>query len=200
MHPDSLRAALDSVFRSPAYDWRSQDAAISWIQQRWHALLAWLASLHDVSPLGFKVFVGLAVAALLAIVAHAAWILFQTARRAERGADQAVAGAAPAFHGADWFRAEADRLAGEGRFAEAVQAAFVALARRLGEKGLLQYHPSKTPAECARDARLADVEQSRLRRLVSELYLAAFGAAPFGADEYRRWRADAEGEWHAPAY
>lgn len=199
MQPDSLRAALDSVFRSPAYDWRTPDAAISWIQQRWDALLRWIASLHDVSPLGFRVFVGLMVVGLLAIVAHAAWILFLTARRAERGADQAAGGAVRAVHGADWFRVEADRLAGEGRFAEAVQAAFVALARRLGEKGLLQYHPSKTPAECARDAHLGDAERSRLRRLVSELYHAAFGVAPFGADEYRRWRAEAEGEWHAPA-
>lgn len=197
--PDSLRAALDSVFRQPAYQWRDPDPALSWLRRTWAAVLAWLAGIRDLNPLLYRVLIALLIVVLLAILLHAAVILYRTARRAEEGADQTVTATAP-VHGAAWFRSEADRLARAGRFVEAVQAAFVALARRLDELGLLQYHPSKTPAECAREARLADADQPRLRRLVSDLYRAAFGGAAFGADEYRRWLADADGEWHAPAH
>lgn len=197
--PDSLRAALDSVFRQPAYQWGEPDVALSWLRRTWSALLAWLAGLRDVSPLLYRLFIALLVVILVGILLHAALILYRTARRAEESADPAIAPAAPS-RGAAWFRNEADRLARAGQFAEAVQVAFVALARRLDELGLLQYHPSKTPAECARDARLADADRPRLRRLVAELYRAAFAGAPFGAEEYGQWMAAADGEWHAPAY
>jgi hypothetical protein len=198
--PDSLRAALDSVFRSPAYDWRSPDVALSWLRERWLALLAWLGTIRDANPLVYRILLALLVVILVAILLHAGWILYRTVQRADRGAEEAaVPGAVPVL-GAAWFSAEADRLAGEGRFADAVQAAFVALAHRLDELGLLQYHPSRTPAECARDARLGEGDRSRLRRLVRELYSAAFGAGAFSAEDYRRWRAEADGAWHAPAH
>ena len=198
--PDSLRAALDSVFRSPAYDWRGPDVALSWLRERWLALMTWLGALRDANPIVYRVLIALLVLVLVAILLHAGWILYRTARRADEGVDAAAAPGAVPVRGAAWFSAEADRLAREGRFADAVQAAFVALARRLDELGLLQYHASRTPAECARDARLGDEDRSRLRRLVSELYRAAFGAGAFGAEDYRRWRAEADGSWHAPAH
>jgi hypothetical protein len=198
--PDSLRAALDSVFRSPAYDWRSPEVALSWLREQWLALLAWLGSLRDANPLLFRLLIAVLVVVLLAILLHAGWILYRTVQRADEGADATPAPGGMPVRGAAWFSAEADRLARDGRFADAVQAAFVALARRLDELGLLQYHPSKTPAECARDARLVEGDSSRLRLLVSELYRAAFGAGTFGADDYRRWRAEADGAWRAPAH
>lgn len=198
--PDSLRAALDSVFRSPAYDWRSPDVALSWLREHWLALLAWLGTLRDANPIVYRILIALLVLVLVAILLHAGWILYRTVRRADEGADAvAVPGTVP-VRGAAWFSAEADRLEREGRFADALQAAFVALARRLDELGLLQYHASRTPAECARDARLGDEDRSRLRRLVSELYRATFGAGAFGAEDYRRWRAEADETWHAPAH
>jgi hypothetical protein len=198
--PDSLRAALDSVFRSPAYDWRSPEVALSWLRERWLALLAWLGTLRDANPIIYRIMIAMLVVILLAILLHAAWVLYRTARRADEGV-HAAAGPAPLpARGAAWFSAEADRLAREGRYGEAVQAAFVALARRLDELGLLQYHASRTPAECVRDARLVEGDRSRLRRLVTELYRAAFGAGAFSADDYQRWRAEADGAWHAPAH
>lgn len=187
------------MFRSPAYDWRTPALAISWIRDRWYEFLRWLAEFRDVNPLVYRALIALLVVGLLAIILRAGWLLFTTARSAEAGADAAFPGGIPTARGTAWFRAEADRLAGEGRFADAVQAAFVALARRLDDLGLLQYHPSKTPAECAREARLAEGDRPRLRRLVSDLYRAAFAGGAFGAEEYRRWRSEADGEWHAAA-
>jgi hypothetical protein len=198
--PDSLRAALDSVFRSPAYEWRNPDVALSWLRERWLALLAWLGTLRDANPIIYRILIAVLVVMLLAILLHAAWVLYRTARRADDGAGATAEAMALPARGAAWFSAEADRLAREGRYADAVQAAFVALARRLDELGLLQYHASRTPAECVRDARLLEDDRSRLRRLVTELYRAAFGAGAFGAEEYQRWRAEADGAWHAPAH
>lgn len=196
---DSLRAALDSVFRSPAYDWRPPDMTVTWFTEHFRALLAWLDSLRTLNPVAYHVFLVMLIAVLLAIILHAAWILFRTARQAELGADTETV-AALAARGQAWYDAEADRLAREGRFAEAVQAAFVALARRLDALGLLQYNASLTPAECARAARLDEADRSRLRRLVLELYRVAFGSGQCNAADYRRWRAEADRGWHAPAH
>ena len=165
--PDSLRAALDSVFRSPAYEWRNPDVALSWLRERWLALLAWLGTLRDANPIIYRILIAVLVVMLLAILLHAAWVLYRTARRADDGAGATAEAMALPARGAAWFSAEADRLAREGRYADAVQAAFVALARRLDELGLLQYHASRTPAECVRDARLLEDDRSRLRRLVT---------------------------------
>jgi hypothetical protein len=196
---DSLRAALDSVFRSPAYDWRPPDKTVTWFTEHFRALLAWLDSLRALNPVAYRIFIAVLVTVLLAIILHAAWILIRTAQRAEQGAET---GTEPvvAARGQAWYDAEADRLAREGRFAEAVQAAFVALARRLDALGLLQYDASLTPAECARAARLDEGDRSRLRRLVTELYHVAFGSRECTADDYRRWRTEAEAGWHAPAH
>jgi hypothetical protein len=83
--------------------------------------------------------------------------------------------------------------------AAALQLAFVGLALTLEAQGLLRYHASKTPAECARDARLAREDRERLRRMVRTLYGHVFGGQPYGPDDYRRWRADVGAPWHAPA-
>jgi hypothetical protein len=172
---------------------------LTWFTEHFRALLAWLDSVRTLNPVAYRVFIALLVTVLLAIILHAAWILVRTARQAEQGADrETVPGIAS--RGEAWYDAEADRLAREGRFAEAVQAAFVALARRLDALGLLQYDASLTPAECARAARLDDTDRSRLRRLVTELYHVAFGSREFTADDYRRWRTEAEAGWHAPAH
>ena len=86
-----------------------------------------------------------------------AWLVWLTVRGAAR-AERAVAPAGRR-------RAPRRRLvlpcgrraAAEGRLAEALQLAFVALALTLEGQGSLQYHPSKTPAECAREARLGAI-------------------------------------------
>ena len=74
-----------------------------------------------------------------------------------------------------------------------MQLAFVGLALTLDAQGLLRYHASKTPAECAREARLTREDRERLRSLVRALYAHVFGGHPLAADDYRRWRDDIAG-------
>ena len=101
---------------------------------------------------------------------------------------------------AGWYFREADRLAAGARWSEAMRLAFQGVALRLEASGAIRYHPSKTPGELAREARLAGPDRARLRELVSGLYRHVFAGAPCDAEEWRRWRADAGGEWHAPAH
>ncbi|HEU5048828.1 MAG TPA: DUF4129 domain-containing protein [Gemmatimonadales bacterium] len=198
--PDSLRAALDSVFRSGVYAWRPRDETGSAIVRWWQRLLAWLAALREDNPLVFRVLVAVLVLVLVAIIAHAAWILVRTVRGAARPVTDEVAPGEGARRDAAWHLAEADRAAGEGRYREALQLAFLGLALTLDARGALRFHPAKTPAEYAAEARLGDADRARLRDLVRTLYACAFGGAACGRDEYARWRALATREWHAPAH
>ena len=197
---DSLRAALDSVFRSPKYAWRAEDPALAAVARWWRALLDWIAGLREASPIAYRVFIAVLVLLLLAVIAHALWVLVRTIRGAAQAADSTTAPAPVARRDAGWYARSADALAAEGRFAEALQRAFVGLALTLDTRGLLSYHPSRTPAEVARDARVGADDRDRLRALVRTLYAAAFGGAPCGPEEYRAWRTLADREWHASAH
>jgi hypothetical protein len=198
--PDSLRSILDSVFASSAYAWRPQDEAGTVIVRYWRRLLEWLASLQEANPLLFKVLVAGLVFVLLTILGHALWLLVRTVRGAALPVSDDLAEAPTARRNAAWYLSAADRAAADGHFAEALQLAFVGLALTLDDRGLLRYHPSKTPAECSREARLVPEDRTRLGSLVRTLYTCAFGGARCGPAEYIAWRELAAGEWHAPAH
>ena len=170
------------------------------ISEWWDWLGDWVDGLRADNPLLFRIFLVTVLLAWVGIFAHAAWLVWLTVRgaaRAERSVALPVAGER---HDAEWYSRAADRAAAEGRLAEALQLAFVALALTLEGQGLLQYHPSKTPAECAREARLARPDRERLRDLVRSLYAYAFSGRPCAPDDYRRWREHGAGPWHAPAH
>jgi len=196
---ERLRAALDTVFAGRAYRWAREPAPSRLIREWWDRLSEWLRTLRADNPLVFRLLILALMLALVLILAHAAWLVWRTVR----GAQAADAAAAPSTtterRDADWYGRAADRAAAEGRFAEALQLAFVAVALGLDRQGLLQYHASKTPAECARDARLVPADRERLRGLVRTLYLHAFGGRPAALDDYRHWRAAGAKPWHAPA-
>lgn len=197
---DSLRRILDSVFASSAYAWRPQDETGTAIVRYWRRLLEWLASLQEANPLLFKLLVAALVLALLAILGHAIWLLVRTVRGAALTVSDAAPGVPAARRNAAWYLSAADGAAGAGHFAEALQLAFVGVALTLDDRGLLRYHPSKTPAECTREARLVPEDRTRLRALVRTLYTCAFGGARCGPAEYAAWRELAAGEWHAPSH
>jgi hypothetical protein len=97
------------------------------------------------------------------------------------------------------LRDEADRAARDGRYAEALRLGFLTLALELDADGSVTYSPGKTPADYAREARLAPADRGRLGDLVRTLYRHVYGAVPCGLDECERWLADARRDWHAPA-
>jgi len=198
--PDVLRAALDSVFAAPAYRWEATPAPIRLLRDWWARLGEWLTGLRTDNPAAFRLLAIALLIALALVLAHGAWVVWRTVRGAGGGADQTPRSTAPGTPDAGWYLREADRAASAGRMADALQLAFVGLALTLEAQGLLRYHASKTPAECAREARLAGEDRDRLRALVRALYAHVFGGGPFGADDYRRWRDDVSRPWHAAAH
>jgi hypothetical protein len=195
----ALRATLDSVFASPAYRWAETPWPLRLWREWWGRLREWLAVLRADNPAAFRLLMFALLIVLALLLAHGAWIVWRTVRDASTRAVAAPRSSDAAGHDAAWYLREADRAAADGRMAAALQLAFVGLALTLEAQGLLRYHASKTPAECARDARLAREDRDRLRGLVRSLYGHVFGGHPFGPDDYRRWRAEVGGPWHAPA-
>jgi hypothetical protein len=198
--PEQYRAALDSVFATEPYQWAQPSAVLRLISEWWDWLGAWIDGLKADNPLVFRIFLVTVLLAWVGIFAHAAWLVWLTVRGAARAERAAVLPVAGERHDAEWYSREADRAAAEGRLTAALQLAFVALALTLESQGLLQYQPSKTPAECAREARLAGSDRERLKELVRALYAYAFGGRSMGLDDYRRWRESGTGPWHAPAH
>jgi hypothetical protein len=195
----ALRAALDSVFAGRAYRWAEEPPVLRMVRQWWQDLVDWLDRLRFGNPAAFRLFVFALLIVLVLVLAHGLWAVWRTVRGAASPDEAAEPPAEREARDAAWYFREADRAAAKGRLAEALQLAFVGLALTLDGQGLLRYHASKTPAECAREARLAGEDRERLGGLVRALYAHVFGGRPLAAEDYRRWREDGARPWHAPA-
>lgn len=196
----ALRAVLDRVFAAPVYRWAEGPPPLRLMREWWHRLTGWLEGLRVGNPFAFRLFVFALLIVLALVLAHGLWIVWRTVRAAASPEEADLGPSASEPRDAAWYFREADRAAGKGRRAEALQLAFVGLALTLDGQGLLRYHTSKTPAECAREARLAGPDRERLRALVGALYAHTFGARPLEVEEYRHWRDDIARPWHAPAH
>lgn len=194
---DSLRAVLDSVFAAPAYSWVRRPEPLAQLRHAWLAFQAWLDGMQERQPLLYHLVIYLLVAAMLALVLHAAWTFVQGVRRVDEVTDHA--GPHAVRHDEAWYRTEADRLAAAGRFAEAVQAEFLALVLALDARQAVRFHPSKTPGEYVRESQFPPVAREEFRELVRRLYAYAFARSPCGPAEFSDWRALAVPERYAPA-
>jgi uncharacterized protein DUF4129 len=196
----ALRAVLDRVFAAPAYRWAEEPPVLRLMREWWHRLTDWLESLRVGNPFAFRLFIFALLVVLALVLAHGLWIVWRTVRAAASPEEADLGPSVSEPRDSAWYFREADRAAERGRRAEALQLAFVGLALTLDGRGLLRYHTSKTPVECAREAQLAGPDRERLRALVGALYAHTFGARPLEADEYRHWRDDIARPWHAPAH
>jgi len=196
----ALRAVLDRVFAAPAYRWAEEPPVLRLMREWWHRLTDWLEGLRVGNPFAFRLFIFALLVVLALVLAHGLWIVWRTVRAAASPEEADKGPSVREPRDSAWYFREADRAAERGRRAEALQLAFVGLALTLDGRGLLRYHTSKTPAECAREAQLAGPDRERLRALVGALYAHTFGARPLEADEYRHWRDDIARPWHAPAH
>ena len=186
MEPDSLRAVLDSVFAGPAYRWVERPEPLVQVRRWLAGLTGWLTALRDDNPLAFRIILAALIVVLIAILVHAGWILVRTVRPAPPGAGLPVS---PTFRrDAAWYRGEAERLAAAGRFAEAMQADFLALILALDRASLVRFHPAKTPREYTREPSLPAPDRAELAELVGALYRYVFAREPCGPAEYRAWR------------
>ncbi len=197
--PAPFRSVLDTVFAAPVYRWAAEPGALRFLREWWRMLGEWLSSLSAGNPAVFRALIVLLLVVLLLLLAHASWIVWSTVRGGAGPGADADARTGGDDHDAQWYYREADRAAAAGRVVEALQLAFVGLALTLDSQGLLRYHPSKTPAECSREANLVAADRERLRGLVGSLYAYVFGGRPCAAADYRRWREAGATSWHAPA-
>ena len=198
MPPDSLRAVLDSVFAGPAYRWVERPEPAAQLRGWLNELEQWLASLRDHNPLGFKAFIAALIIVLIAILVHAGWVLVRTVR--PRSQDTGPIQSPVIRRDRDWYRREAERLAGEGRYPEAMQADFLALVLALDAAQQVRFHPAKTPREYTRESRLDPGLRAELSGLVGALYEYVFARRPCGLAEYREWQARVAREAHAAAH
>ena len=195
---DSLRAVLDSVFAAPEYRWVERPETYALLRRWMRAAQQWLLDVRETHPALFKLLLAGLVLLVIAIFLHAAWIFLQTVRAAGSGGPGAVMPPPPRRDQA-WYRGEADRLAGLGRYAEAMQYDFLALVLALDAASLVRFHPSKTPGEYTREARLSPEAGARFRALVRALYGYVFARRACGPREFETWRALAAPERYAPA-
>lgn len=198
MQSDSLRAVLDSVFAAPDYLWVERTPPLAFLSRWLEGLARWLQATREAHPLGFRLLLGALVILLVLILVHAGWILFHTIRGSASGPQPTGDTMLRRDHA--WYRREADRLAGQGRYVEAMQADFLALVLALEAADLLRFHPAKTPAEYSRESRLAPSARVEFRELVRTLYGYAFARWPCGPGDFASWRARAEPERYARAY
>ena len=197
MQQDSLRAVLDSVFAAPDYRWVERPRPFAFLTQGLDALQRWLQAMHDAHPFGYRLFLAALVIAFVVILVHAGWVLLGTLRQ---GASPPGLPASPApRRDPAWYRREADRLAFEGHYAEAMQADFLALVLALDAAGRLRFHPGKTPAEYSVESRLVPAARAEFHQLVGTLYGFAFARWPCGPDDFVSWRARVGPERYAAA-
>ena len=153
--------------------------------------LEWLEHLRLVFPIHYYILLGVLTLLLIVILVHLVSVVRRSLRPvAGPGAPAVVLGP---VRDAAWHLAEALRLSAAGRFAEALAHRFLAAVLDLDARRVLQFHPSKTPAEYAREARLDEIGRSELAELVASLYRHLFGGAPCDAAEWRRFDARAGG-------
>ncbi|HEY3933897.1 MAG TPA: hypothetical protein VGL65_04700 [Gemmatimonadales bacterium] len=194
--PDSLRAVLDSVFAAPRYRWVTRPDAMASIRHYWALIRQWFTTLDEKHPLGYQAVVGTFLLILVVIVVRAVWLFVRTVQATPSAGTPIADPANRRDEG--WYRREADRLAGRGQFAAAMQADFVALVLALDARRALHFHPSKTPGEYAREWSVAST-RDEFRELVGRLYGYAFARWPCGAQEYSEWRARTAPDRYAPA-
>jgi hypothetical protein len=189
--PDSLAAVLRTVFAAREYHWVGAGTSNAWVWLLEHLqrLVEWLEHLRLAFPVHYYILVGAMILLLSAMLAHLTWVVWRSLRPAAGvGAPAVMMGP---VRDAAWHLAEALRLGAAGRFAEALAHRFLAAVLDLDARRVLQFHPSKTPAEYAREARLDEVGRSELADLVASLYRHVFGGAPCDAAEWQRFDARA---------
>lgn len=196
---DSLRAVLDSVFAAPAYRWVERPDALAFLGRWIAAVKQWFFDLRQAHPAWFRVLVFAMVFVVVATILHAAWVFFRTVQASRQSGSGPLPAASGERRNQQWYRQEADRLAADGRYAEAVQHDFLALVLALDARSLLRFHPSKTPAEYGREARLGPGGLEEFRGLIRAVYAFAFARRPCGPEEFADWRARAAAERYAPA-
>lgn len=199
MQRDSLRAVADSILSADVYRW--QDVTDPWapIKRAWAFTVAWLQALRDQNPVAYRITFWLLAVLLLAIVLHVIWVAARTVYGGSAREWDGVAATRAVVRDAAWYGREADRLASAGQYAEAMQYDFARLMLDLDARKLAAFHPSKTPGDYAREARLPAAQRSALKALVQTMYAHVYAGVTADAASWVEWRERANAEHYAHA-
>jgi hypothetical protein len=196
---DSVRRAVETVFARPEYEWAPTARPLHWLRDAWGRFVDWLGRLDLQHPLVYRLLFWVAVAVLIALLAH----LALTAWRIYRSTVQPAGADVPRVERVRGLAAEhlarAEALARAGRYTEALAYRFLALLLELDRIQVLTFHPAKTPAEYVQEARLGADGRASFAGMVAQLYAHVFGAAPCDAQEYRAFGAAAGSVAHHAA-
>jgi hypothetical protein len=129
---------------------------------------------------------------LLALLVHASYVVWRITRPTARTPGRPTGTPGAGLADAATHRARAEALARAGRYSEALAHCFIAVVLDLDERRALTFHPSKTPAEYVREARLDGSGRAALLELVRRLYRHLFGGFPCDERCYREFAAEAE--------
>jgi hypothetical protein len=186
-----VRRAVREVFARKEYDWAQTAQPLHWLHDLWMRFREWLDRFSTQHPLGAKILFWAALVALVALLFHIGLTVWRIYRATVQGPGAAAPGAAPALLDGRGHLERAETLARAGRYTEALAHRFLALLLELDRADALTFHPSKTPAEYVREARLGEPGRATLAGLVSRLYHHVFGAEPLNEQGYREFGAAA---------
>jgi uncharacterized protein DUF4129 len=178
---DSIRRAAREVFARPEYQWAPAHRPLHWYRD----LLDWFSRFTTAHPVGSQVVFWVCLALLIALLVHLGFTVWRIYRVTVQRPAPVLPGALAAPLDARAHLARADALARAGRFTEALAHRFAALLLELDRADALKFHPSKTPAEYVREARLSSEARGALSVLVARLYQHVFGMAPCDEQCYR---------------
>jgi hypothetical protein len=160
------------------------------LRDLWLRFEEWLSRFGAQHPIGFQLLFWGAVLLLVALLVHFGWLAWRIYRSTvERPG--APASGAPMLIDARGHLERAEALARAGRYTEALAHRFIALLLELDRADAVTFHPSKTPAEYVREARLGAIGRASLSGLVTRLYHHVFGAEPCDERCYREFGATA---------
>ena len=183
--PDSLRAVLREVFRAAEYRWRAPaPRGTGWLADLVGQMVVWLDRLREAHPERYYALLAVLTLVLLVIAAHLAWVVWRSLRAPVAAAPESGGPGPRPGRDAAWHLAEARRGSAAGRYAEALGHRFAALVLELDRRRALGFHPAKTPAEYAAEARLDAAGRAALAQLVQALYRHLFGGLPCGPAEW----------------
>lgn len=174
---DSVRAVLDEVFSAQQYQWDLPPDPWRWLRELVGHVVAWFQALEAEHPAAYWVLIAALAALLGAILIHLgylSWVAFR-AREEER---RPTIERDRERRGADWHRRRALELEEAGAFTESLAHRFAALVHVLDEDRVIRAHPSKTPAEYLREARLDSNGREAFEHVVRWLYDHLFGGQP----------------------
>jgi len=174
---DSVRAVLDEVFSASRYQWQVRPDPWRWLRQLFGDLVARLAQLEAEHPIAYYALLAGLIVLLVAILVHLGyltWLAFRSRKREEEAGTEI----ARVVHDAAWHRARALELEASGHYQQSLAHRFAALVALLDRRQVLRAHPSKTPGEYLREARLDPAGRAAFQGAVGWLYDHLFGGRP----------------------